>query len=563
MPSFLLRFLLLLCLALPAQAAPLLEAPAAVRERLEPFVAQWPTTAELRANPPLQLRLQEELRGVLATEGYFDPQVNYDAAKELLRIDPGPQTTVTAVHLHFVGALDAARQAQESKAWLLPAGAPFRQADWERAKSSLLRQLVENEYPAARLLNTRAEVDPAARSAILDVEVDSGPRHVFGELQVRGADRFGLPVVNRFNTTVRPGAPYRTSDLHLLLQALQAAPYYTGVDVHAEPVAEGDSPVAVPVQVNVQERAPYRASTGLGMSSNYGARADLGFRSIDFLRRSWELSSHLRWEQRRQSFFTDVFLPPDHRQRRDSFGYAYSQSEISGLEVERNAVGVSRKIPRATDEFVLGLVQERFRETDATGASSVIRVLVPSVRGSWWQLDDRLAPRRGWWLSGELAGAGRRLGSDSNFFRVLLGARWYQPLGRSTDLLARLDAGQNTSNEPGGVPAAYLFRTGGSQSVRGYAFESLGITEGSTVSGGRRLLVGSLETVRWLSGPWGVAAFVDAGEAQDAVRELLQPAVGYGVGLRWRSPVGPLALDAAYGERVRQWRLHFAIAIPF
>jgi translocation and assembly module TamA len=39
--------------------------------------------------------------------------------------------------------------------------------------------------------------------------------------------------------------------------------------------------------------------------------------------------------------------------------------------------------------------------------------------------------------------------------------------------------------------------------------------------------------------------------------------VGSGIGLRWRSPVGPLRLDLAYGEAVRKARLHFSVGISF
>jgi translocation and assembly module TamA len=35
------------------------------------------------------------------------------------------------------------------------------------------------------------------------------------------------------------------------------------------------------------------------------------------------------------------------------------------------------------------------------------------------------------------------------------------------------------------------------------------------------------------------------------------------VGIRWRSPVGPLRIDLAYGEQVRRVRLHFSVGITF
>ena len=38
---------------------------------------------------------------------------------------------------------------------------------------------------------------------------------------------------------------------------------------------------------------------------------------------------------------------------------------------------------------------------------------------------------------------------------------------------------------------------------------------------------------------------------------------GYGIGVRWRSPFGPLNVDLAYGEATREYRVHFAVGITF
>ena len=81
--------------------------------------------------------------------------------------------------------------------------------------------------------------------------------------------------------------------------------------------------------------------------------------------------------------------------------------------------------------------------------------------------------------------------------------------------------------------------------------------------GGRVLGVGSIELARPLARSlpafWG-AVFVDAGNAA-ADWQSYKPAIGYGVGLRWRSPVGPLRVDFARGVDVHRWRLHFSVGI--
>ena len=112
------------------------------------------------------------------------------------------------------------------------------------------------------------------------------------------------------------------------------------------------------------------------------------------------------------------------------------------------------------------------------------------------------------------------------------------------------------------IPQDFLFRTGGAGSVRGYAYQSLGVKDGSSTMGGRYLTVLSAEATHWLDEQWGIAAFVDAGDAVDR-RQESRLALGYGLGARWKSPAGPLGIDLAYGERTQRMQLHFALSIPF
>ena len=113
-----------------------------------------------------------------------------------------------------------------------------------------------------------------------------------------------------------------------------------------------------------------------------------------------------------------------------------------------------------------------------------------------------------------------------------------------------------------GIPSVFLFRTGGDTTVRGYAFESLGVQQGDAVVGGRYYGVASVEAIHWINDNWGVAAFVDAGDAFDAWSDA-DIAVGYGIGARLRTPIGPFRLDVAYGERDKNVRLHFSVGLSF
>jgi translocation and assembly module TamA len=76
------------------------------------------------------------------------------------------------------------------------------------------------------------------------------------------------------------------------------------------------------------------------------------------------------------------------------------------------------------------------------------------------------------------------------------------------------------------------------------------------------MFTGSIEYDHWFTRNWGAAIFTDVGDAADTIGGL-NPAVGYGGGIRWRSPVGPLAVDVARGQRDGKFRLHFSIAVAF
>ena len=113
-----------------------------------------------------------------------------------------------------------------------------------------------------------------------------------------------------------------------------------------------------------------------------------------------------------------------------------------------------------------------------------------------------------------------------------------------------------------GIPSVFLFRTGGDTTVRGYAFESLGVQQGNAVVGGRYYAVASVEYDALDHECIGIAAFVDAGNAVDELSDF-DVAVGYGVGGRLRTPIGPFRLDVAYGEKTGDVRLHFSVGLSF
>lgn len=551
--------LLLLCLASPLVAGELtLQVPAEISELLTPYLPEG------GSNPR---KLQGLVSEILATEGYFSPRLEFSEHDDGLKLtlDPGPRTTIAAVDLAIDGPLEAKTREALIAGWRLPVGRPFRQADWNNAKQQVLGELLGLDHADARLVDSEAAIDAETQQANLRAHYTTGPRYRFGSLRIEGLERYSPELIERYNRLVRPGQPYREEKLNALQTTLQATPYFSSVTATLDREAvelQDDGTATAPVVVRVRERSPHRISFGAGASSNTGARIEFKYHTPDLFKQAWELDSGLRLEQKKQTAYADIFLPPDERNRRHSVGVMAEATDIEGLKTERYAFGAQTVQQRGSVEQRLSLNWQDERRYPDGAPAVTSRALVPNVMWTWRQVDSLLEPRRGMVLQAQIGGGSRAALSDQNFVRLHGRAQLYIPLGKVDTLTLRGEAGYTLADSRLHIPQDYLFRTGGAGSVRGYAYQSLGIKEGTATVGGRYLAIASAEITHWLADDWGVAAFVDAGDAVDSLTDV-RLAVGYGLGARWRSPAGPIGVDLAYGERNREVHLHFSLAIPF
>lgn len=533
--------------------------------------------AVLRTPPPIaddaeRLRVTRETRrqveDLLATEGYFTPEISIEGGlRAPLRIvvAAGPRTTVAATQLEFRGAVAAESEAAVARrnalrnGWRLTPGRAFRQEDWDAAKKGVLRDLLSRDYAAAQIADSRAEVDPETRSARLYVVYDSGPAFRLGALEVSGLESHGVDLLERYNP-LQPGEAYDQERLLDFQTRLQSTPYFTAVvvDIDSDP-ARAES---APVRVQLRESRSKRVGFGIGFSSNTGARGEVTFRHNNLLDQAWNLSTGLRIEQRRQFGYADLHLPPTGKDYRDSFGVLGERTDIQGLATQRAAVGAVRTRVRGRVETRWSLGYQRERRLPENGEASSNSAL--TLNGSWTYraVDDLLDPRSGFVVNLQLGGGAKLLLSDQNFVRAYGKYQHFFPVFREDVLVLRAELGLTAARSRDGIPQEFLFRSGGAQAVRGYAYQSLGVREGDAIVGTRKLAVASAEYVHWFNRQWGAAAFYDVGNAWDDAADARLFA-GYGLGARWRSPAGPLALDLAYGHHDQKFRLHFSVAIAF
>ncbi|WP_426115443.1 autotransporter assembly complex protein TamA [Massilia sp. PWRC2] len=537
----------------------------------------------------------DQVRTLVATEGYYSPTVTagLDAGAGV----PQARVTVDPGRPVLVGDIDLVLQGFEPLAdtgikfdgdalrarWALPVGARFRTADWEDAKRALLRQVMQVRYPRAQLLDSQAVVDPDQLRAVLKVVLDSGPEVHLGELRIEGLKRYPAVIITNLNP-IKPGTEYSEATLQAFQAKLQDTGYFSGVEVSADMSAmlddkiealtdDQDAPataapprpragglVTTPVLVRVTENKQKNVSAGLGLSTNTGKRAQLTYDDLAVL--GLRFKSALIFETLRQSARGDLYWPTTAQGYSDSVGTGFERTDLQGERTSVSTVAAKRAwgTPLLEHSVTLEYLNE-LRNVDGqpTSSSKSVPLTYNLTRR---KLDNLLSPTVGYAFNAQLGGAVLPLLTDQRFLRATARIVTYRPLGSSGTLILRADAGAVASRQKAGVPSTFLFRAGGDQSVRGYAYQQLGIAQGSAIVPGRYLASASAEYQYWFKPPYGIAFFYDAGNAADSLREL-HPKSGYGVGGRWRSPVGPINVDVAYGHAVKQVRLHFSLGFTF
>jgi len=516
---------------------------------------------------------------IAASEGYFDAilETRVDGEGEerrlVVSVTPGARTKVTKVVVEFEGDLagdGAGREEQREQvraAWTLTEGRPFRQAEWDDAKNRILEKLAERHYAAANLADSVAIVETATATATVKVILDSGPRFTVGALQFEGLKRYDEALVRRYSRMV-PGEPFQLERVLELQRALQNSPYFASVVVDIE--RDVNAPLDVPVKVSFVERAPVDVGLAIGYGTDSGARGEVSYRNRDMFGRAFDMQSALALDRTRQIGYADFFLPPmtfggpfsDALDTRDSFGALAERTEIQNLRTSRLAFAAYRRFKLGGADYRVGLSYQFERKQPEGADESIARALAPVASATFRWIDSLIDPRKGGVLKVDLAAGARSILSTQDFVQArALYQHWF-PLGEDDQVILRGEVGRTIAASRTGIPESFLFRAGGSRSNRGYSYESLGTREGEAIVGGRYLLTGSAEYVHWFSKQWGGALFHDVGDAGDS-REDLDRNPSTGVGVRWRTPAGPLAFDVAHAQREKKWRISFTVAIAF
>jgi len=519
------------------------------------------------------LAATENMRDAMRSEGYYSGTSRITVAGEtpdtpglaerleqwrgpgpvpvVVSVEPGPRYSLATVRVQAEPPGTPLGAAGDTG---LEIGSPARAEPILEAESRMTTALLDSGHPFATI-RRRVTVDPDTDRMEVTFFVHPGPRAEFAVPSVTGEKRTSSELLAE---VVRPlaGQVYSPEALAETRRNLLGLGVFSTVRSRAADRLNAEG--LLPVTFTVLER-PLHA---VGFSAAYETRYGPTFSTYWEHRNLFGGAERLRLEAELNRLGTtgDInetggkigasLRTPWFAGRNQTLTF-----DIAGVRerldaYDRDAFTLSALLdrtisPRLSFGFGPQVEFSRVTQDDVTTNYQLFGVL---GQARWSDVDDRLNPSQGV-RAALLVNPTYSLSNSSSFTRIRAQASTYFDLSgsQSTILALRGVVGSIVGGSYGQVPPDKRFYAGGGGSVRGYDYQSIGPrTADNEPAGGLSLVEGSVELRQRVSGPWGMAAFIDAGSVTtDVTPEFRDMKVGVGLGLRYLTAIGPLRADVA------------------
>ncbi|MFC0511412.1 autotransporter assembly complex protein TamA [Asaia spathodeae] len=490
---------------------------------------------------------------------------------------------------HPVELDDAAR-----KAFGLQAGQKAIAADVLAAQSGLLHALLEEGHAQANVSTPVAYLRPATQTLDLEFSVGVGPVVDIGPISFTGLERTREKFLRR-RLLIHEGQLYQPSKIEDARQDLASVGIFSSVGVHDAPplvaLARGQATPgvtqAMPLRFALAEGKRHTVSGQIGYSTDLGGRVGASWTHRNLLGGAEQLKLTALVTglggSAQQGLGYDVyadFLKPDFLRRDQNLSlrvegirqllYSYHQTAI----LVRGGL-IRRLNKRWSINGSLLAEQENIKQFGVSTDYLIVQAPLGAVYDST-ELSNPIDPATHGMRATVNITPSESLENGSAFFTIMsASASTYFDLhhiglsapGRSVIAVRGL-VGSVQGASTYQIPPDQRLYAGGPATVRGFRYQGVGPQNGKYGIGGTSLDAGSVEFRQRILKSFGAAAFVDAGQVGVGSRPFQgKLRVGYGAGVRYYTPIGPVRLDVAlpanrppHGDK---WELYIGLGETF
>lgn len=507
-------------------------------------------------------KAKNEVRKALEPFGYYRPEVDLDLLQEEkvwrveIDVNPGNPVVVDDVRVEISGPGSRDELlARAVRDFPLQKGEILNHQLYEQGKRNLIARANASGFLDADFSEYTILVNRETDTAEIILVLNSGQQYLFGSTTFE-ADFLSHGLLGRMRP-YREGEPFSSRALVRFRQSLYNTGYFSSVEVAAADLHPEN--LSIPVRVALTPKNPNTFGLGLGYGTDTGLRGTVEWNNRLLNRFGHQFKLTLQPSERKSSYGGVYTIPiKDPLRDRLSLLAKWEKENFENTESEQRSASLSYDHIRDAGEFSIyfKFLDEDFDSGVETGHATLF---IPGLKTTFRIADDRLVTGRGIRATLNLSGADENLLSDTRFLQASVAAKGIYSLGESWRVIGRFQLGGTVVDDINELPPSLRFYAGGDQSIRGYAYKSIGPRDPrGNILGGQYLLTCSAELEKQFTDSWSAAIFFDSGDAPDNLTDLAMKN-GAGVGVRWNAPFGQIRLDLAkaLSDWDDSWRIHF------
>ncbi|MDF1758343.1 MAG: BamA/TamA family outer membrane protein [Legionellaceae bacterium] len=525
--------------------------------------------------------LKEQVKKALMPYGFFEPTISVILPSKKhagkVHVIPGPQMIISQLAIQISGpGRDNCEVVHAYKNLPIKQGDGFNSILYEEAKNKLISAAENQGYLNTTFEKAYVYIDERSNKASIVLHFDTGKRSYFGRVTfktgnpqptppAKGIPRF--PRLSRIMQALSPkghdgglfsskkitlsnellnryipfnfGCPYSNDEIMKLDSNLKASGYFKSVNV--TPANENSGSVPLDVYLEPIERFRYSVSGGYGTDT--GIRGRLGLHVIPVNTKGHKLDfvgQGSSYQNAAQIKYTIPGLDPVHNQYNVNGGF----NNLNYVSGNSRSGRISLVKEYTTLKFQSNLsingLHENFRYSKQPRNEST--VFYPKVSLTWREVSDPLFSPSGFNITVNGLASSRAILSKINLSELMLDIKGAITIDLiRTRFYGHVIQGITQTSDIYSVPLSLAQLLGGPENMRGFSFNSIGP--------GKILSYGGIEIQKETIDTWYVIGFIDKGTVFRPDPKLVQYDIG--IGLMWRSPVGPIKAAIAHPTNSR------------
>ncbi len=535
-----------------------------------PGLFTWFTNNDQYSKQKLSADL-ESIRSFYLDSGYMDfsiesTQVSISPDKRdiyiTLNISEGGKYTVTDIKV--VDAKSVIPNAEMKKLITVKSGDIFSREVLTASSGKITERLGEEGYAFANV-NTIPEIDKEKQQVAFTFVVDPLLRAYVRRINISGNDKTRDEVIRREFRQME-GGWFATSKIKKSKQRIDKLGFFASVNIETQPV-QGTSD-QLDLNLSIEEKPTGNFQAGMGYSNTEGLTFMGGITQSNLFGTGNYLATQINTSSLNQVYsvsYTNPYYTDDGISRGFDIYKRRTNAtmvSVSQYTSETYGAGVRYGVPITDEEvFHYGV---SFENT-ALGLTSISPQRFLDYINTFGSSNSNLLGTIGWSRDTRdssiytTEGAVQRASveasmpvSGQRFFKLNYSQQWFKPMGH--DLVLRLNGDLGIAGGYSGMQLPFFknFYGGGTGSVRGYDYSSLGPRDINNNSlGGDRRVVGNAELLLPFPGmekekSVRLSGFVDGGAVYGTGGQVpgsIGMRYSTGVGITWFSPAGPIQIS--------------------